>query len=111
MIGFFFVQSRNLKIPAMGFSDSFIKTVSTPNTLSTITATNHPTVTDGSNEKNCFEDLIEKEKNASLIPDEEILASTEAIYFEEGADTGVYVLNVSDSLIRMWWNYGMGGGR
>lgn len=80
----------------MGFSDSFIKTVSRPNSFSTTAPAIHPSTTENPSEKSCFEDLIEKE-NSSLIPDEEILASTESIYFEEDADTGVYVLNVSDN--------------
>lgn len=79
----------------MGFSDSFIKTVSTPNSFSATTPAVHPATMEIPSQKSCFEDLIEKE-NSSLIPDEEILTSTESIYFEEGADAGVYVLNVSD---------------
>lgn len=45
-------------------------------------------------------DADEKVQSAEL-PDQEILESTEAIYFTEGVDTGVYELKVSRYL--KWW--------
>lgn len=42
-------------------------------------------------------DADEKVQSAEL-PDQEILESTEAIYFTEGVDTGVYELKVSRHL-------------
>lgn len=34
-------------------------------------------------------------RQSLLIPDQEILDSTESIYFQENADTGIYELNVN----------------
>lgn len=39
------------------------------------------------------------DRSSLLIPDQEILDSTEEIYFQDGADTGVYELNVSVFLV------------
>lgn len=38
---------------------------------------------------------LNKRSSSLLIPDQEILDSTEEIYFQENVDTGIYELNVS----------------
>lgn len=75
----------------MGFSDYYVQTVSTPTSkakgvIETSSSTSNP-------KDYGLEDSSEKE--SLLIPDQEILDSTEEIYFREDVDTGVYELNVS----------------
>lgn len=43
----------------------------------------------------CDDDDDPNDRRSLLIPDEEILQSTEEIYFQENVDTGIYELNVS----------------
>lgn len=78
----------------MGFSDYYVQTVSTPTpkakgVIETSSSTSNP-------KDYGLEDASEKE--SALIPDQEILDSTEEIYFRDDVDTGVYELNVSSTL-------------
>lgn len=73
----------------MGFSDYYVHSVSTPTpktkpteTSSSSTASKSYTLDDGN------------EHDALLIPDQEILDSTEEIYFLDNVDTGIYELKV-----------------
>lgn len=70
----------------MGFSDYFIQTVSTPTTIPQADATKSTNSTPKFG--------LDDEKESPLIPDQEILDSTEEIYFSENVDTGVYELMV-----------------
>lgn len=72
-------QGKNAKIPAMGFSDYFIQNLAnTPNSRPSI-------------EKNNSVEVSESNK----LSDQEILESTEEIYFQEDVNTDVYELKVS----------------
>ena len=70
----------------MGFSDYFIQTVSTPTTIPQADAAK------STNSTSKFG--LDDEKESPLIPDQEILDSTDEIYFSENVDTGVYELTV-----------------
>lgn len=70
-----------MKIPSMGFSEHFIQNVSQiPESTKKI---EKPDESDSYN-------------SITKLSDQEILESTEEIYFEENVNTDVYVLNVSD---------------
>ncbi|GAB0094360.1 Syndetin [Sergentomyia squamirostris] len=68
-------QNKNLKIPAMGFSDYFIQNVQ---------ASSVQTVP--SSEK------AKREESSARLSDQEILESTEDIYFTENANTAIHEL-------------------
>lgn len=75
----------------MGFSDYYVHSISTP----TPKAKTIETSSSSTGIKNySIEDGIEND--ALLIPDQEILDSTEEIYFLENVDTGIYELNVGE---------------
>lgn len=101
------MQNRNMKIPSMGFTDNYTKRPSST-TSSKSVATQRDT--SSTNEQNtnsnesfmwniCGGDDIDEvdlnKRSALLLPDQEILDSTEEIYFQEDVDTGIYELNVS----------------
>lgn len=96
-------QNRNLKIPSMGFTDNYSnKPPSTVTRKSSIT----PSATKRSPSEDSAASVAfplniwdaedeSADKRSLLIPDQEILDSTEEIYFQSDVDTGVYELNVS----------------
>lgn len=72
-------QGRNVKIPAMGFSDYFIQNLATtPNSRPSIDSNKQEVVSE-----------------SNKLSDQEILESTEEIYFQEDVNTEVYELKVS----------------
>lgn len=72
-------QNRNIKIPAMGFSEYFIQNLSSP--IETPTTTTK----------------IAKLPTDRRLPDQEILDATEEIYFQENVNCGEYELKVMRS--------------
>lgn len=92
-----------MKIPSMGFTDHYTKKKSQTNTADIIkrksNANEVQSTTDDSILLNiCAADDDDDDFNrrrSLLIPDQEILDSTEPIYFQENVDTGIYELNVS----------------
>lgn len=95
-----FQQNRNLKIPSMGFTDNYTKKKS-PATEAKKSKTHEDEVQSTADDSilyNICDDIDEcdsRKRRSLLIPDQEILDSTEPIYFEENVDTGIYELNVS----------------
>lgn len=102
-----FSQSRNLKIPEMGFTDNYTKKISTNSTTKTATTTSasvQKQQIDANGVANAFPinlcddgDEIDdpNARRTPLIPDQEILDSIEDIYYDANADVGIYELNVS----------------
>lgn len=86
-------DDQNVKIPSMGFSDSYVHSVSTPTPKAkgTIGTLSEPAPADASRNYLIDDD---NETESALIPDQEILDATEEIYFHDNVDTGVYELNV-----------------
>lgn len=65
-----------MKVPSMGFSDHFVQNVqSTPESVIRLSD--------------------EKKFDENKLSDQEILESTEEIYFQESPKCDIYVLNVS----------------
>lgn len=101
-----YTQDRNMKIPSMGFTDHYTKKKSSTNTADAIKRKSNTnevqSTTDDSILLNiCAADDDDDDFNrrrSLLIPDQEILDSTEPIYFQENVDTGIYELNVSISV-------------
>lgn len=104
------MQNRNMKIPSMGFTDNYTKKQpSTTSSKSVATQRNTSTNEQNPNSNESFmlnicdavdNDEVDLNKRSSLlIPDQEILDSTEEIYFQENVDTGIYELNVSTPTI------------
>lgn len=100
------MQNRNEKIPQMGFTDNYTKKQPTTTTSKSLaTQRNTSTIDQKPNSDESFvlnicdavdTDEVDLNKRSSLlIPDQEILDSTEEIYFCENVDTGIYELNVS----------------
>lgn len=108
---FYIQQNRNLKIPQMGFTDNYTKkklssTSANDTNKRKSNANEVQSTTDESILLNICavaavsaddddDDEFTKRQNL-LIPDQEILDSTEPIYFQENVDTGIYELNVSE---------------
>lgn len=90
----------------MGFTDNYTKKqpLSTSSTaVKRNTSINEQSTSDESFMLNiCGSDDIDdvdfNKRRSLLIPDQEILDSTEEIYFQENVDTGIYELNVSNTL-------------
>lgn len=87
----------------MGFTDNYTKRPQSTTTTAAVDSRKTSTknsispdesfvlnICDGDDE---VDDL--NKRRSLLIPDQEILDSTEEIYFQENVDTGVYELNVS----------------
>uniref|UniRef100_A0A6B2ECI9 Coiled-coil domain-containing protein 132 n=1 Tax=Phlebotomus kandelakii TaxID=1109342 RepID=A0A6B2ECI9_9DIPT len=68
-------QNKNVKIPAMGFSDYFIQNVQTSSIQSVPSTKSSPA-----------------DDSVARLSDQEILESTESIYFEDGANTSSFEL-------------------
>lgn len=90
----------------MGFTDNYTKKQpSTTSSKSVATQRSTSTNEQNPNSDESFmlnicgaidNDEVDLNKRSSLlIPDQEILDSTEEIYFQENVDTGIYELNVS----------------
>lgn len=101
----------------MGFTDNYTKKKLSSSTTTTTTASNAASATatneaikrkSHANEVQSTVDLwnicgddddVDANRRQSLlIPDQEVLDSTETIYFEENVDTNTYELNVSEIL-------------
>lgn len=118
LFGIFFScssQNRNMKIPSMGFTDNYTKkklSSTTTNAATAATAAAAAAANEAikrkshANEVQSTADLLNicgdvdeddvdaNRRQSLLIPDQEILDSTEPIYFEENVDTNTYELNV-----------------
>lgn len=117
MFAIFYSQNRNMKIPSMGFTDNYTKKkLSSSSTTTTTTPAARAAANEAikrkshANEVQSTADLLNicgavddddevdaNRRQSLLIPDQEILDSTEPIYFEENVDTNTYELNVSRS--------------
>lgn len=95
-----------MKIPQMGFTDNYTKkkvssTTGADANKRKSNANNVRSTTDESILLNICatadddDDDDFNKRQSLLIPDQEILDSTEPIYFQENIDTGIYELNVS----------------
>lgn len=100
-----------MKIPSMGFTDHYTKKKTSTTTTEAVkhksNANEVQSTTDESILLNiCADDEDDEhfKRRSLLIPDQEILDSTESIYFEENVDTGVYELNVSSSFFHIQTN-------
>ncbi|XP_055684876.1 syndetin [Lutzomyia longipalpis] len=69
-------QNKNMKIPAMGFSDYFIQNVQTSSIQTAPSTAKAP----------------HGDSSEARLSDQEILEATEGIYFEDGAHTSLYEL-------------------
>lgn len=79
-----------MKIPLMGFSEHFIQNVSE--------------IPESTRKLETKPDRVEGNSynsSSAKLSDQEILESTEGIYFEENVNTDVYVLNVS--MVKKSW--------
>lgn len=93
-----------MKIPSMGFTDNYTKKkLSSTHTTEAIKRKTYANEVQGTTDESillniCADDDDDDDFNkrrSLLIPDQEILDSTEPIYFQENIDTGIYELNVS----------------
>lgn len=94
-----------MKIPSMGFTDHYTKKKASTTTAEVVKhKTNANEVVQSTTDESillniCGDDDDDDDdfnkRRSLLIPDQEILDSTEPIYFEENVDTGIYELNVS----------------
>lgn len=92
-----------MKIPSMGFTDNYTKKkLSSTHTSDVVKRKTHANELQSTTDESillniCADDDDDdfNKRRSLLIPDQEILDSTEPIYFQENVDTGIYELNVS----------------
>lgn len=94
-----------MKIPSMGFTDNYTKKkLSSTNTLEAAKRKSHANEVQSTTDESILLNICAdgdddddfNKRRSLLIPDQEILDSTEPIYFQENVDTGIYELNVSN---------------
>lgn len=88
----------------MGFTDNYTKKQQPSTTSSKSVATQRNTSKNPNSDESFMlnicgavdnDEVDLNKRSCLLIPDQEILDSTEEIYFQENVDTGIYELNVS----------------
>ena len=95
-----------MKIPSMGFTDNYTKKkLSSTNTTEAAKRKSHANEVQSTTDESILLNICAdgdddddfNKRRSLLIPDQEILDSTEPIYFQENVDTGIYELNVSSA--------------
>lgn len=94
-----------MKIPSMGFTDNYTKKKLSSTAAELVKRKIHANDVQSTADESillniCADDDDDDDLNkrrSLLIPDQEILDSTEEIYFQEDVDTGTYELNVSQA--------------
>lgn len=101
-----------MKIPSMGFTDNYTKKKLSSTATELVKRKTQSNDVQSTTDESILlsicgdddDDDINK-RLSLLIPDQEILDSTEEIYFQENVDTGTYELNVSEThLIQLQTN-------
>lgn len=97
-----------MKIPSMGFTDNYTKKKLSSTTSDSFKRKSNANEVQSTADESILLNICAgddddddfNKRRSLLIPDQEILDSTEPIYFQENVDTGTYELRVSVNLSR-----------